>query len=169
MKKTIAILFGILTFIICSIGSFILPFYVGDLANKLSNTKTENFIGQDWSFDRPEISNFYFFYLFAISLAIGLTVTFIMCDFTDSYRKRLFIYIPFMIIILGFTGYNYAHADFIIKRDIQIILNLILLFLSSVCLSALWNLKAKSKDGIILKYFIFSLLLLFSFVNPAIL
>jgi len=165
-KKIIAVILG---FVVSTTIGFTCIFWgqgFAILADKLSSDTTRK-VFTNWEFDTTEISNFFFFYLIGLGLALGLTTTFILWDFKDSFRRRLFIYFPFLLLIMGFSTYNYSHFDYLIKPDIQVIFNLAMTFLSLVFLFQLWTLKPKLTDGIILKYFILFLLLFCGFLIPA--
>ena len=165
-RKNIAIIAGILTFFIFGLIAFFCSYGIAALAELLSSKNTKQAF-QKWGYDfNKDVSNFYIFYCLGLIFAISLTVTYIIWDFKDSIRRRLFIYVPFMLLIINFSIYNYTHGDYLVQPDIQIIFNFILIFLTLVCVIKFWTLRAKSIDGQILKYIILFLLLIFGLFTP---
>jgi hypothetical protein len=164
-RKVIAILGGLATFIVIGLTCIFWGQAFSSLADYLSSDATKK-IFSNWAFDKIEITNFYLFYLTGLAIALGLTVTFVLWDFNDNFRRRLFIYLPFLILVMGFSTYNYLHFDYIMKPDMQVVFNFLLNFLSLVFIFQLWKLTPKSTDGIILKYYILFLLLLCGFLIP---
>jgi hypothetical protein len=164
-RKSIAIITGILTTILIGFTSIIWGNLFAVLADNVSSDLTRKLFGI-WPHNDNSISNFYLFYIIGLAIALGLTVTFILLDFKDNIRRRLLIYIPFFILILGFSVYNYFHIDYIMRPDIQAAFNLIIIFLGLILSIHLWNLKANSTDGIVLKYFVLFFLILCSVFIP---
>lgn len=133
------------------------------IASLLTRVKNPNYGS---SSDSESFFAFQTFNLFALGLAVSLSVTFVIWDFKDKFRRRLLIYIPFMIIILCISLYNYAGGDVLILPDVQAVFNILLTFLVTVCLIQLWKMKTTSTDGMVLKYLIFFLLAFSGFCLP---
>lgn len=164
LRKITAIVAGLLTFIVVGVAPNLWVGLVANIADKLTTKNTEAIFG-NWKYDGM-VENFYYLFLLGLALAVSLTVCFIIWDYKDRFRRRLLIYIPFMVIILCFSSYNYAHADILVRPDIQVIFNLVLVFLALVCLIKIWTLKIQSTDAQVLKYLIFFFLLLCGFCMP---
>lgn len=164
-RKIVAISVGLLTTILVGFTSIVWGQTFSILADNLSSDLTKAIFGT-WEYDQNEVSTYYFFYLIGLSLALGATVTFIAWDFKDSSRRRLFIYFPFFILIFGFSVYNYAHFDYIMKPDIQVVFNLFIILFGLIFTIKLWTLEPKSTDGIILKYFVLFVLILCADLIP---
>jgi hypothetical protein len=152
-KQIVAGIVGFLTFSIIGLTSIFWGQVSSVLADKLSSDATRR-VFKGWTYDNPHISNAYLFLQTGLAVSLGLAVTFMLLDFKDRYRRRLSIYLPFLIVILATTTYNYLHFDYIIRPDIQVIFNILLVFLSSVWLVKLWTINFHSNDGQILKYLI---------------
>ncbi|HMG16913.1 MAG TPA: hypothetical protein VK590_15760 [Saprospiraceae bacterium] len=163
--KIVAILTGILTTILIGFTSIFWGKNFVNLANYLSSDYTEKLFGV-WPFNDNTNSDFYLYYILGLAIALGLLVTFILWDIGDVSRSRLIIYIPFLILILGFSVYNYINSDNLIRPDIQAGFNLLIICLGLFCSIQLWHFKAKSTDGIVLKYIILFILILCSVFIP---
>lgn len=164
-RKIIAIIIGFLVSILLGFSSIIWGNTFSLIADFLSNDLTKQ-IFKDGIASNTTIHNYFFFYLIGLSVALGMTVTFIIWDIRDSSRRRLLIYIPFLLLILGFTVYNYVHMDYLIEPDVQVIFNLLLIFLGLVFVIKIWKLNTHDTDGIVLKYLIVFLISLCAVVIP---
>jgi len=163
--KLAAVIIGLLTSLTIALFAIIYgQILLAGLADLLSSKSTQSRF-RGW--DRYNItSDFFSIFILGLTIALGLMVAFIMLDFKDKFRRRLFIYIPFFIVILGCSSYNYFHFDYIIRPDIQAIFNLVIIFFGLICNIKIWNLKVQSTDGIILKYLILFILIFCSVLIP---
>jgi len=149
-RKILAIFLGLITLVLGII-----------FTNKVQNSGWTTYLSnpQDDNFISFELANYYYNYTLGLNLALSLSTIFLLWDFSFAYKKRVMIYIPFLIVIIGFSAYNFAMADTFVKPDLQFYIDIILFFLSMVIVVEIWKMKILSLDLRILSYMILVLIL----------
>lgn len=166
IRKWIAILSGIAsTLLIIVIGWVGGHMWIGTLAENLSSEETR-VITKGWNYDSGEIVNFYFWYILLLCISFGMSITFLIWEHKSKFSKRLYIYIALLIPIIAFSGYNYFHFDIIMRPDMQVLFNFILIFLSIIVVIEFWKTQPKEIDSLVLKYIILTILITFGFILP---
>lgn len=145
-RKVIAVVAGsvftLAGLVIAWVGQFVVA-TVGDLL--VAPTLTPG-----WSLP-PSPRDFYTFLVLALCCAAGVAVTALLWMRRPGHAVRRIVYIAILVALLPVSVYNYAHADFLVNRSAQAILNVLLVFGGTVVLLELLRLKAEANDGLVLQ------------------
>jgi hypothetical protein len=127
------------------------------------------FVGQffiaalaDWLVQRPTDgdiihtlpatdSGFYVYLVVAMSISAGLAVTIMLWERRPNFATRFSAYLALLVCYLPVSVYNYAHADVLVNRTAQAILNLYLVFAGSLVVMHLFSLRPAAKDLVVLQ------------------
>jgi 4-amino-4-deoxy-L-arabinose transferase-like glycosyltransferase len=168
LRRVLIVLFCIIFFLVIFVWNILSDGWVEQVATHLIPKRiSEKATG--WGYDNNSIStsNFYTIAITGLLVAWTLFLGFILWDFKDRQRRKLLIYFPFLVVILGISTYNYAHGDYLVKPGYQAPLNLVLIFLSLVFILWIHRTKTKSTDGIIIKYIFLVVLGVIGFLVPS--
>lgn len=103
-----------------------------------------------WSLP-PSPRDFYTFLVLSLCCAAGVAVIALLWTRRPGYAARRIAYIAVLVALLPVSVYNYAHADFLVNRSAQAILNVLMVIGGTVVLLELVRLKAGSNDGLVLQ------------------
>lgn len=96
-------------------------------------------------------SPFYVFFVVTLCLTAGLSVMALLWSKRPNYRVRLFVYVILLAGLLPVAVYNYAHADYLVNRSAQAMLNVFLVVAGAVVVVELLLRPATTRDGLIVQ------------------
>ena len=107
------------------------------------------------------------FFLWGYPAAVGLAATYSFWHGFPSQRKRILLYLLLMAVIGPITFVNYTQSDQLIDLRLQVLFNLITIFVGYTVVLSLRALTPSSHDGLALQSLAILLITAFGIVLPA--
>lgn len=171
MHTRIRKLFAAVTGLIFALVGLVWAVVGEGLADSLANAMVARQVGGDWTndlFGPPAArSSVPFLMVLGICCASGLAVATMLWERRPNYTRRLLAYSILLACLLPISAYNYAHADFLVNRVGQALLNIFLIFGGSLMIAHLYSMRPTAHDLLALQMLAIFMLALTSVLLPA--
>lgn len=111
-----------------------------------------------------------FLSLSAVGLALATALSLVMCFWSRPVQQKAITltYLFFLIVLVSISTANFAALDALLNRKAQAFIDLVLVIVASVTMTALIHLKPSSPSGIVTRAIVVFLLTLQGIALPAI-